>query len=110
LWFDDENKEWKRSIYGIKNLLDKEITILSRYTLTEDEKAIVRNIPQHYKWIVRNGKCNSLVLFVEEPQKSISVDVWISDLFDYKFGIFSKMFEFIKWTDNEPVSIDELRK
>ena len=59
--------------------------------LTNDEIAILRNIDKEYKWIARdkNG-----ILYI------------YGDLVE--FSLFSHMFNFIKWTDDEPYNIGDL--
>ena len=70
--------------------------------LTEDEKAILRNVPQYYKWIARDG--NGVVcLYPDKPHKSKTI--W--DSYGALFP-FHHLFQFIKWEDEEPYSIKEL--
>ena len=70
--------------------------------LTEDEKAILRNLPQYYKWIARDG--NGVVcLYPDKPHKSKTI--W--DSYGALFP-FHHLFQFIKWEDEEPYSIEEL--
>ena len=70
--------------------------------LTEDEKAILRNVPQYYKWIARDG--NGVVcLYPDKPHKSKTI--W--DSYGALFP-FHHLFQFIKWEDDEPYSIEEL--
>ena len=70
--------------------------------LTEDEKAILRNVPQYYKWIARDG--NGVVcLYPDKPHKSKTI--WDS------YGVlfpFQHLFQFIKWEDEEPYLIEKL--
>ena len=73
--------------------------------LTEDEKAILRNLPKEYKWIARDG-FGFICIFENKPDKAI-------------FGCFysaatilpfPKLFKFIKYEDKEPYSIEDLLK
>lgn len=74
--------------------------------LTEDEKVILRNLHKKYKWIARDGN-GDIFIFPDKPIKYESV--W-----DYcgreskSLILFSYLFEFIKWSDEEPYSIEEL--
>ena len=73
--------------------------------LTEDEKAILRNLPKRYEWIVRDE--NGLIyLFTNKPFKSLTR--WVG--YDLIVFPFEHIFEFIKWEDEEPYSIEELLK
>ena len=70
--------------------------------LTEDEKVILRNVPQYYKWIARDG--NGVVcLYPDKPHKSKTI--W--DSYGALFP-FHHLFQFIKWEDDEPYLIEEL--
>ena len=72
--------------------------------LTEDEKTILRNVPQYYKWIARDG--NGVVcLYPDKPHKSKTL--WDSHGVLFPFH---HLFKFIKWEDDEPYSIEELLK
>ena len=73
--------------------------------LTEDEKVFLRNVPKEYKWIARD--LSGLVyIFIERPEKGQAI--W------YGCGQpmipFYHLFQFIKWEDEEPYSIEELLK
>ena len=73
--------------------------------LTEDEKAILRNLPKEYKWIARDLS-GMVYIFIEKPEKGQAI--W------YGFGqpmiTFYHLFQFIQWEDKEPYSIEELLK
>ena len=73
--------------------------------LTEDEKVILRNVPQYYKWIARDG--NGVVcLYPDKPHKSKTIwDSYYGALFP-----FHHLFQFIKWEDDEPYLIEDLLK
>lgn len=74
--------------------------------LNEDEKAILRNVPKHYKWIARD-KCGTICVFIDKPHKSGLG--WGGNFFEV-LVLFSHLFQFIKWEDDEPYSIEELLK
>ena len=78
--------------------------------LTNDEIAILRNIDKKYKWIARD-KNGILYIYDSVPEKrgnykwsrdTLHVDI-LSNL-----SLFSHMFNFIKWTDDEPYVIVDL--
>ena len=73
--------------------------------LTEDEKAILRNLPKDYKWIARDLS-GMVYIFIERPEKGQAI--W------YGCGQpmipFYHLFQFIQWEDEEPYSIEELLK
>ena len=73
--------------------------------LTENEKAILRNVPKEYKWIARDLS-GMVYIFIERPEKGQAI--W------YGCGQpmipFYNLFQFIQWEDEEPYSIEELLK
>ena len=78
--------------------------------LTNDEIAILRNIDKKYKWIARD-KNGILYIYDSVPEKrgnykwsrdTLHVDI-LSNL-----SLFSHLFNFIKWTDDEPYNINDL--
>lgn len=73
--------------------------------LTEDEKVILKNVPKEYKWIARDSS-GMVYMFIEKPEKGQAI--W------YGFGQpmipFAHLFQFVKWEDEEPYSIEDLLK
>ena len=71
--------------------------------LNEDEKVILRSLPKEYKWITRDLS-GMVYIFIERPEKGQAI--W------YGCGQpmipFYHLFQFIKWEDEEPYSIEEL--
>lgn len=71
--------------------------------ITEDEKVILRSLPKEYKWIARDLS-GMVYIFIERPEKGQAI--W------YGCGQpmipFYHLFQFIKWEDEEPYSIEEL--
>ena len=70
-----------------------------KWVFTEEEKAILRNVDEDYKYITRDS-FGGLELFVEEPSKENNYwDCYCDNAF---FDMFSNIFKCIKWTDEEP--------
>lgn len=92
--------EWEYNDFSISDLLDAEITPLPKYTLSEDEKAIVRLLPIDYKYMYRY---DTGLIKVSSHSHKIEYSTHFSEL-----QAFSHLFEFIG--EREEVSIDELRK
>ena len=79
-----------------------------KYTLTETEKHIVLAIDEEHKWIARSSYGN-LFVYASKPIKQY--DAWFRCSLDYcEFNPFNHLFQFIQWSDTEPVSLDELRE
>ena len=72
---------------------------------TYDEKIILRNLPEKYKWIARD-KNGLIFLYAKKPSKC-----------EYSWGgckyillPLEHLFQFIQWEDEEPYSIEDLLK
>ena len=73
--------------------------------LTEDEKAILRNVPKHYEWIARDID-GRLYIYASKPKKGLTI--WLDT--GLPMITFDHIFEFIKWEDEEPYLIEDLLK
>ena len=71
--------------------------------ITEDEKVILRNLPEKYKWIARD-KNGLIFLYAKKPSKYDYS--WIG--YNDKAFPYYHLFQFIKWEDEEPYSIEKL--
>ena len=76
-----------------------------KLVISEDEKAILRNVPKHYKWIARDENGN-LYIYEIEPEKGLTM--WKSC--GLSMVSFNHLFRFIQWEDKEPYLIEELLK
>lgn len=75
--------------------------------LTDDEKAILRNIDNTFKYIARDED-GELFIFERKPIKSDYY--WDCDVFNncLNLNVFNKLFKSIKWEDDEPWNISDL--
>ena len=71
--------------------------------LNEDEKFILWNLSEEYKWIVRDAS-GLIYVFTNKPFKDLNR--WMG--YDPLMVPFKHLFKFIKWEDEEPYSIEEL--
>lgn len=71
-----------------------------RWTFTDDEKVILRNLPKEYKWIARD-KDKLLYVFFTKPIKK-DASVWYCEgKRDWCLLEFNHLFQSIKWTDDQ---------
>lgn len=78
--------------------------------LTDDEIVILKSVNKNYQWIARD-ESTSLYTFTDKPCKDKIVKTWVYDKgYCTCLNAFSHLFQFIKWSDEEPYSIDELLK
>ena len=76
-----------------------------KLVISEDEKAILRNVPKHYEWIARDID-GRLYIYASKPKKGLTI--WLDT--GLPMVSFDHLFRFIKWEDEEPYSIEELLK
>ena len=75
--------------------------------LTDDEKAILRNIDKKYRWIARD-ESSQLYIFINKPYK---IDcLWYATDSINDLRVFRHLFQFVKWEDEEPYLIEDLLK
>lgn len=92
---------WKNKDEILKILLSER---KEKPELTDDEKVILRNADPIYEYIARDED-GKLYIYREKPKK---------DCFKWhsrgavSFYVFKKLFQFIKWEDEEPWNIKEL--
>lgn len=72
--------------------------------LSDDEKAILRNVDKRYKWLARD-RDGSLGIYENKPNKSSNI-FWSEG--HCKDFCFNCIFQFIKWEDEEPYLIEDL--
>lgn len=78
--------------------------------INREEYQILKELDDKWKWIARDGECNSLNVFSIKPIKVHSQ--WDYMDVGYKHAGLTKeenkMFQFIQWEDEEPYNIAEL--
>ena len=93
---NNATESWTESAYNVGYLLDKEITLLPKYTLTEMEKYAILAIDPMWKSAYRND--------VRE--------IWLENFEDgvntTNSGLNRLLFPF--WKERERIDLDELRK
>ena len=92
--------------YTCKELLwERKEKSKSKPQLTDDEKVILKNLPKEYKYIARDG-FGFICIFENKPDKAIFGCFYSSG----SNLPFPNLFQFIKYEDEEPYSIEELLK
>lgn len=81
-------------------------------TITSKEKAFLDLILPKYKYIARDNDTNKLFLYIDRPSKHFTY--WLPELKDSAYELLYRpldiKFNFIKWEDEEPWSIEDLKK
>ena len=84
----------------INNMKSADLKLKSTWEFTEDEKAILRNLKDRWRWIARDGD-GSLRLFCVEPEKLDTL--WVTPRCDFTpFRCFDHLFQSVQWKDDEP--------
>lgn len=86
--------------------------IPNKIELTEDEKVILSNLDERYKWTSRD-KNGSAWIYEEKPSKKINEGFWnhsgrIDSLLN--LDVFPNLFKWLSWEDDEPIYIPDLLK
>ena len=79
--------------------------------ITSREKMFLDLLLPKYKYIARDGNTNKLFLYIDKPSKHS--EYWLSEEKDVnriRCDVFDVKLDFIKWEDEEPWSIEELKK
>lgn len=77
--------------------------------LTDDEKAILRNVNSVFTRIARDRN-GDIYIYEKKPFKNTKIDAWCDGGSYIKFVAFKHLFQFVKWEDEEPYNIEELLK
>ena len=89
----------KKMINELCKILDVELK--PQWEFTEDEKAILRNLPDEFRWIARDESDNQLYVYTSKPAKYN--DVWLYVIGKTRnFNIVKHLFQSIQWSDDEP--------
>lgn len=98
------------ALNSLRRLLNGEFNIEKlpkKPRLTKDERVVLRNIPEKYKYIARDNS-GELYIYKGKPYKER--EEWYSLFRFNELNLFQDLFQFIKWEDEEPYNIEELLK
>lgn len=82
------------------------IKLPKKKEFTDDELAIMRNVPIKFEWMARDKNKNELWLYQRKPIKD-EYGNWGVNGEWYILGIYKHLFQSIQWEDEEPVFIDD---
>lgn len=88
----------------------EEIELARRIPVSLDEQAIIRNIPDEYRYITRD-ESDTLTLWSAKPVRGNMM--WLNEqCYGGRWETIPtrKLFQFVSWNDSEPISLDELRR
>lgn len=95
----DRLREWSESEY------------VEKPTITSKEKAFLDTLISDCKYIAKDRN-NDLYVYYNKPRRNSMNKSWTDDsnYFYVSRNMFGDMFDFIKWEDEKPWSIEDLKK
>ena len=96
---DTERIRWSESEY------------VEKPTITSKEKNFLGSLLSNFKYIARDSN-DALYIYYNKPKRN-SMDNWIVDDNNYYYvsrDVYGNMFNFIKFENEEPWSIEDLKK
>lgn len=102
-WTIDEQIKWhEEKLAELKAQKEKE-----KWVFTEDEKVILRNLPEEYKWIAR-GMDGGLYIFMQKPIKH-NIDWGLNYMSNFRgIPMFKHIFQCIQWENESPCNFREV--
>lgn len=99
---DEKRMQWSESEY---------VEPKPKPTITSREKNFLDSILSNFRYIAR-GINNDLYIYYNKPRRNSMNGFWTTDDGNYYVSrnIYGNMFDFIKWEDEEPWSIEDLKK
>ena len=94
---------------GIENWCESEY--VEKHTITSREKNFLEAILPSCKYIARDIN-NDLYIYYNKPRRNSMNESWITDNTNYFYvsrDMYGNMFNFIKWKDEKPWSIEDLK-
>lgn len=82
-------------------------------TITSREKKFLDALLPNCKYIARDKINDNLYVYYNKPRRNSMNESWITDDRNYFYvsrDMYGNMFNFIKWEDEEPWSIEDLKK
>ena len=90
------------AVYELKEAWKRE-----ELTITEDEKTILRNLPEKFKRIARDGN-GELYIYWNKPVRLPRA--WLGEGVFECLNLFNHLFKMVRLEDDEPWKIDDLLK
>lgn len=90
------------AVYELNEVWERE-----ELTLTEDERVILRNLPEEYRFISRD-KSGELYIYRNKPEKGS--EFWENGVGNRVIYLmmFDHLFQMVRWEDEEPWKIEDL--
>ena len=97
----NRNGDWISSYIGVNDVIDyHDVELKPRWEFTEDEKVILRNLPNEYHWIARDDICDGLFVYTSKP--TTFEHNWECMGNAINLTGFRHLFQSIQWSDDEP--------
>lgn len=93
--------EWSESEY------------VEKPTITSREKNFLDALLPNFKYIARDSINDNLYIYYNKPRRNSMKKSWVADNSNYFYvsrDMYGNMFDFIKWENEGPWSIEDLKK
>lgn len=101
VYTEDDDGFVHETAFKIDTLLDYDFTLKKPIVFTEDERVILRNLPNEFQWIARDETCQGLFVYTLKPTKSEYS--WVDSMGGMtNLTGFRHIFQAIQWSDDEP--------
>lgn len=90
------------SVLELNIFLESTPKLKPQWEFTEDEKVILRNLPDDFQWIARDEHTNGLFAYTLKPTKhNLQWGYWMVNMMR-SLECFNHLFQCIQWSDSEP--------
>lgn len=97
------NGKWDYLNVEFNHIIYQDFEPKPQWEFTEDEKAILRNLPEQYRWIARDDDETMGELFIYAFKPSKFNGTWIFDKGSVTdLDNFKHLFQSIQWSNDEP--------
>lgn len=86
-----------------------ELEYIEKHVISKRDRAFLEYIKEEFKYIARD-KNDKLYVYNLKPYKSENYSKWSINNYDYLALNYNVYFPMIKWSDEEPWLIDDLKK
>lgn len=91
---------WRLSGVLFDTLISRSADLTPKWEFTEDEKVILRNLPDDFQWIARD-ESDWLYFYTTKPNKA-SIEWLVGTGYTANLRVLDHLFQCIQWTDTEP--------
>ena len=108
-YFDEHGQQFVKTQNGkdlkqgirLKTIRANELEFIPKWEFTEDEKAILRNLPSNYRFIARDRN-ETLFIYDKKPYKGNGEFCVKRECEIKPLSLYEHLFKSVQWSDDEP--------